>query len=444
MPINPNIILGIKTPEIQQVDPLDRYAKSLTLKNLMAQGQMQDMALQDDQAIRDAYKQSGGDAKKVRDILIQGGQYKQVQALDKSNLETEDKRATIDKNKNEILIKSIAIHRDQLANVNGPQTAAQWVISAYQDPVLGPISSRAMPIEQALQNIPQDPQAFAQWKQQNALGATRFIELNKPTIHMQDTGGASNVLSIPGLGGAPQVVSSAKKTQTPDSIASNAIAIRGQNMTDARARETLGQGKIPQGYRQTADGNLQAIPGGPADLKLAGALNQDTQALTSSSSAMDRLATAANEAMNHPGLAGTAGLRGSIPNIPGSQAADAAALLNTLKSQVAFGVLQDMRNNSKTGGALGSVSDAEGKRLEANLAALEKSQSVEQLRASLRKIIDYTQGAKDRLSMAYNLKHGDGSVNPVRQNAPQPTQQPVSKVINGVTYVQQNGQWFQQ
>jgi hypothetical protein len=181
--------------------------------------------------------------------------------------------------------------------------------------------------------------------------------------------------------------------------------VRGQNMTDARAQQTLAQGKTPPGYRATEEGNLQAIPGGPADTKLAGVLNQDTGILTSSTANMDRLATAANEAMNHPGLAGTAGLRGAIPNIPGTQAADAAALLNTLKSQVAFGVLQDMRNNSKTGGALGNVSDAEGKRLEANLAALEKSQSVDQLRASLKKIIDYTEGAKGRLREAFNLKH---------------------------------------
>ena len=188
--------------------------------------------------------------------------------------------------------------------------------------------------------------------------------------------------------------------------------MRGQNLTDARAQQTLAQGRTPPGFRATPEGNLQAIPGGPADTKLQGVFNQDTGVLTSSTASMDRLATAANEALNHPGLAGTAGLRGAIPNIPGTQAADAAALLNTLKSQVAFGVLQDMRNNSKTGGALGNVSDAEGKRLEANLAALEKSQSVDQLRNSLKKIVDYTQGAKDRLREAFNIKHSGKAAAP--------------------------------
>lgn len=171
-------------------------------------------------------------------------------------------------------------------------------------------------------------------------------------------------------------------------------------------RTMAGAGRTPPGYRATPTGDLQAIPGGPADLKLQGAFNQDTASLQGGTGSFDRLATAANEAMNHPGLKGITGLRGMIPNVPGTDAADAQAKLNTLKSQVAFGVLQEMRNNSKTGGALGSVSDAEGKRLEANLAALENAQSYEQMRDSLKKIIEYAGGAKDRLREAYNMKHG--------------------------------------
>ena len=206
-------------------------------------------------------------------------------------------------------------------------------------------------------------------------------------------------------------VGSFQINQSPDSIASTAVSIRGQNMTDARARETLAQGnKPPAGYRMRADGSgLEAIPGGPADLKQQGMLNADTGVLTSSTASMDRLATAANALLNHPGLAGITGLRGAVPNIPGTEAADAQALLNTLKSQVAFGVLQDMRNNSKTGGALGNVSDAEGKRLEANLAALEKAQSLDQMKRSLGGVITYAEQAKGRLREAYNLKHGDAA-----------------------------------
>lgn len=165
--------------------------------------------------------------------------------------------------------------------------------------------------------------------------------------------------------------------------------------------------KPPSGYRATPDGNLQAIPGGPADQKLSGAFNADTAQLTNSTASFDRLAGAANQLLNHPGLSGITGIQGKLPNMPGSDAANAEALLSTLKSQVGFGVLQDMRNNSKTGGALGSVSDAEGKRLEANLSALDKAQSLEQFKQSLGQILDYTEQAKDRLRSSFNMRHGD-------------------------------------
>ncbi len=52
--------------------------------------------------------------------------------------------------------------------------------------------------------------------------------------------------------------------QSPDSKASNAVTMRGQNMTDARARLTAEAGGVPAGYRRTLTG-LEFIPGGPAD-----------------------------------------------------------------------------------------------------------------------------------------------------------------------------------
>lgn len=171
--------------------------------------------------------------------------------------------------------------------------------------------------------------------------------------------------------------------------------------------------KPPPGYRVTPQGNLEAIPGGPADTKLQGVLNQDTQALNNTSSAMDRLAAEARAIKDHAGLSKATGKMGWVPGIgglatiPGTDAANFKARLDTLKSQVAFGVLQEMRNNSKTGGALGQVSDKEGILLQNNLAALDRAQSPEEFRAALERIVKYTEDAKDRLRTAYNLKHGE-------------------------------------
>lgn len=188
-------------------------------------------------------------------------------------------------------------------------------------------------------------------------------------------------------------------------------------------QEAAQQGKTPPGYRQNADGNLEAIPGGPADTKLQGAFNADTAMLQNSNAGFDRLATTANEILNHPGLNGITGIRGKVPDVPGTDAANARALLNTLKSQVGFGVLQEMRNNSKTGGALGAVSDAEGKRLENNLAALDTTQGIEQFKKQLQEIVNYTDQAKSRLRDTFNMKHKSGEpvpMSPSTGKGPQP------------------------
>lgn len=177
-------------------------------------------------------------------------------------------------------------------------------------------------------------------------------------------------------------------------------------------REAREQGKIQPGYRWTDETHTaqEVIPGSQADTKVQGALNTDTSMLQGSNAAFDRLGASANMLLNHPGLAGITGLRGKIPNIPGSAAADAEAQLQTLKSQIGFGVMQELRNNSKTGSSgLGALSDAEGKRLEQNLAALDKAQSLDQMKSSLKSILDYSQGAKDRLRDAFNMKHKTGA-----------------------------------
>lgn len=169
----------------------------------------------------------------------------------------------------------------------------------------------------------------------------------------------------------------------------------------------------PAGYRPSATGDLEAIPGGPADMKQRGQFNQDTGILQASTSGLDRLGAEANSLLKHPGLSKSTGVMSIVPgvgglaSIPGTDAANFKARLDTLKSQVGFSVLQDMRNNSKTGGALGQVSDRENVMLQNNLAALDRAQSEPEFKAALQRIVDYTEAAKDRLRGAFNLKHGD-------------------------------------
>lgn len=163
------------------------------------------------------------------------------------------------------------------------------------------------------------------------------------------------------------------------------------------------QAKAPEGYRYTESGKeLEPIPGGKADTS-----KQDAAILENTTADLDRLEASVDDLLAAPGLGRITGFDGMLPNRPGGDAANASAKLETLKSQVGFGVLQNMRQNSKTGGALGNVSDAENQRLENNLAALDTAQSDEEFVRELMKIKQYTQNSKQRFRKAYEAKYGN-------------------------------------
>lgn len=272
MAINANIISGLQSPVIQAADPMANYGKALQLKGLLTQNQIQDQTLADENGIREAYKSSGGDANAALRSLMQSGNYKGAQTLQKqiaeqakSGADLANTQATTQKTQSEVTNQEIARHRDQLTDVNDPQSAAQWVTAGYNNPVTGKIMQSMMPLGDAIKRIPADPILLNQWKQQAALGATKYIEQNKPTYQTRNLGGTTDTIALPGLGGPAQTVSSMRNTQSPDSIASNATTQRGQNMVDARTQQTIASGKVPSGYRANGDGSLSPIPGGPAD-----------------------------------------------------------------------------------------------------------------------------------------------------------------------------------
>lgn len=202
-----------------------------------------------------------------------------------------------------------------------------------------------------------------------------------------------------------------------------------------------GGGKITPGYRRT-DAGWEAIPGGPADIKQNEKRQQDYASMQSVFQQLDELAKSVNAVKTHPGLSSNFGMTGLIPNRPGSNAANAQALLDTLKVQGAFASLQEMRNASKTGGALGAVSDSEQKMLQNAIAPLLKLQSYEQAQKSLATILQHIEASKERIRGAYNdhwNRGGEAAKQP--QLAPKPAE---SKTIGGKTYIKVDGQWYEQ
>lgn len=101
----------------------------------------------------------------------------------------------------------------------------------------------------------------------------------------------------------------------------------------------------------------------------------------------------------------TTGLVGSAARfVPGSAAANVYNTINdTLGGNIAFDRLQQMRDESKTGGALGQVAVAELDALKGSIASLKVSNSPEQLRSNLQKVVVHY----ERAINAYNRMLAD-------------------------------------
>jgi ethanolamine utilization microcompartment shell protein EutS len=104
----------------------------------------------------------------------------------------------------------------------------------------------------------------------------------------------------------------------------------------------------------------------------------------------------------------TAGPIGALlSNIGGTEASDVSADLNSLAANLAFDQLQKMREASKTGGALGAVSDRESELLQSVVASIRQNQSPANLRKNL-------QAIKDSATRFLRAAEQSGGLEPMR------------------------------
>jgi len=206
-------------------------------------------------------------------------------------------------------------------------------------------------------------------------------------VQMVNTGNA--ILPVDPLeqrGPIPVGMSPAERDASARGWAGNAIARERLAMDREQAaatRDATASGRAPAGYRFTPDGNLEAIPGGPADLS-----RKDPNKVMRIEGAMQR----ADQVMNRIGIAqnranqrGTTGLPGAvIGKVPGTDAYDLRADVGTIKANIGFAELQAMREASPTGGALGQVAVQELNALQSVIADLDPNQSPAVVRQNLR------------------------------------------------------------
>lgn len=163
------------------------------------------------------------------------------------------------------------------------------------------------------------------------------------------------------------------------------------------AAEERAKPKAPAGYRFTDQGSLEKIPGGPKDDTDKMKMNADI-AVQKAGTVTQKV----DQALGQTGFFST-GLTGTILGaIPGTNAYDLDRTLDTIKANIGFNELQQMRMASPTGGALGQVAVQELNMLQAVLSSLEKGQSEAQLRSGLQAVKKHYENWKNTVIKASN------------------------------------------
>ena len=120
-----------------------------------------------------------------------------------------------------------------------------------------------------------------------------------------------------------------------------------------------------------------------------------------------RIKSLAEDLKNHPGLKNIVGKIDQYPAMdiwPSTR--EARALQDALVNQIGVQALNDMRQMSKSGGAVGQVTEREWPILQQSIAALNKAQTPEGYKTALSNLINQVEGSMSRVKAAYEKTYG--------------------------------------
>ena len=202
----------------------------------------------------------------------------------------------------------------------------------------------------------------------------------------------------------------------------NKYAEARKNLAQSENKTKFGSeyGKAPTGFRYTPTGDLESIPGGPADLKSQADKQKSDLALAGQKDKAQLIMGKIDQALSKVGYT-TAGIGSFSKNIPMTSAKNLSSDLETVKALLGFEQLGEMKNQSRAGASgLGALSDREMNLLTSARANLDQAQSPDQLRERLNEI-------KGHFNNWLKMEEG---INPYQNSPPGQPQQPQQNQSN--------------
>jgi len=392
--IDPNIALGVKPIQIE--NPMNQYAMLSQLQGNQQTQQLNALKMRQAQqefdtsnALANAYKEAITPEGNVNynaliPQLASSGAGSAIPGVLKTKKETEQAAALLEKTQIEAKQKKLEVQREQFANLSF-NPSDENVKAHLQDSVL----KGELPQQQA-------DQLWAKVSSLNPAQRSQYFTEMGMKAHELGT-----------------YKETARHNLKTENISAGHLGVAQANLAinQEKAKREQTMGTIPAGYRLAADGKtLEAIPGGPTTVALPpkelqkreAAFPQATSAVKAIETKSDSFIKDLEKLRDHKGLDEITGLiSGRIPALSDKGRA-AQALYDKIVAKGGFQALQDLREASKTGGALGNVSNQEGKQLIASYAAIDRRQNAKDVKEAINQAIEDTKTSKLRIREAYD------------------------------------------
>jgi len=279
-----------------------------------------------------------------------------VPELNAARVKTEADTQEADKNRISNIVSAMDLRRRALEGISTVDDFIMWHDQNHKDPIIGPyLASIGSTREQAMARIEaarNNPAVFARLLQESKIGT------EKTQAALDAQANRDTQLEVQGMIGERMANRPVGRAAAPARAATGGAA-------PAAAGTPAASGK---------PGRAGKAPPNPA--LVAAAQDQKIARIRAIIKEADELAD-----FGETGIVGE-----TMARVGGTKARTLAGKISTLKGNLGFDQLQQMREASPTGGALGQVAVKELERLESTIASLDQGLSEKDLKESLKKV----------------------------------------------------------
>ena len=297
-------------------------------------------------------------------------------------------------------LERTSMFRDRLIRAATPEAAREIVKMQFADPDLGQVLSQHGTLEQALAEVPDDPNQFETYRQQQAMGMTEWMKSQMPktvgnAIYLPSerrfvTAPSQRLVSVIGPNGVPTMVPA---DQAAGMMPLTAATAKMAGIGAAPAARAGGAG-VPAEKPMTSAQSAKRRDQLGKEFKAAQSALQTTQDVLDS----------VNFVKAEPGLGRATGFTGKfLPSFPEGAAASAETRIANLRGKItALG-----KAAAASSGAIGAIANQEWKILADQIAVIDEVKGEKPLRDQLTLIEEQARGAMERIKDAYERQFGE-------------------------------------